>query len=177
MGFAEAPRDQDVAGLPAALLVFGYAGLGAFALVTVTYPVLYLLGQVSLLTRSALNSALPAARPCSSCGKALLAAGAGLIFWSLRAIEPVRLTTTGPYARLRGPMYAGYFLAFAGVVLLTLNLPALPSLLFVPAQATVARHEEAGLAALFREDYRGYAGLAGRFLTRWRRGRGEASFK
>ena len=76
-------------------------------------------------------------------GTALLAVGLILAFWSLRAIEPGALTTTGPYAYVRHPMYTGYVLAFAGLFPLTLNLLALLPLLAIPSQIAVARCEEA----------------------------------
>lgn len=142
----------------------GYAGLGAFALVTVACPALFPLGRIDLVTGSVLQL-----RPFG--GMALLAAGTALVFWSLRAIEPGRLTTAGPCVRLRHPTYTGYFLAFAGVVLLPLHLLAMPSLLFVPARAAVARREEADLATRFSGVYRAYAAITGRLWPRRRRGR------
>ena len=164
------PRDQGAAGLPAYLLVLGYAGLGTFVLVTVGYPALFLLGHIDLVTGSVLQLRPLGGTAFQLGGMALLATGTALVFWSLHVIEPGTLTTTGPYARLRHPMYTGYFLVFAGVVLLTLNLLALPSLLFVPAQAAVARREEADLLDRFGGEYRAYAAIAGRFWPRWRRG-------
>ena len=92
--------------------------------------------------------------------------GLALAFWSLSAIEPGALTTTGPYAYARHPMYAGYVLAFAGLFPLTLHLLALLALLAVPAQLAVARREESSLAARYGTAYRAYAERTGRFWPR-----------
>lgn len=75
---------------------------------------------------------------------------------------------TGPYARVRHPMYTGDMLAFLGVFPLTLSLLALVSLLAVPAQVAVAGIEEAGLEGRFGASYRVYAARSGRFLPRLR---------
>jgi len=93
----------------------------------------------------------------------MLAVGLVLAFWSLRAIEPGALTTTGPYTYIRHPMYTGYILVFSGLFPLTLNLIALLSLLAVPAQIAVAQYEEAALIARYGTAYRAYAARTGRF--------------
>jgi protein-S-isoprenylcysteine O-methyltransferase Ste14 len=166
------PHDHDTASPAGALSALGIVGLGAFVVVTFGYPLLYLLGRLDLLTGSVLQLRFPGDTAVQLAGTALLAVGLILAFWSLRAIEPGALTTTGPYAYLRHPMYTGYVLAFAGLFPLTLNLLALLSLLAVPAQIAVARHEEAALEARYGTAYRAYAVQTGRFWPRvWRRGR------
>lgn len=162
------PPDRSAAELPAALLGLGYTGLGVFALVTVAYPALYLLGRLDRLTGSVLQLRFPGDTAVQIAGIVLLAAGIVLEVWSFRAIRPGTLTMTGPYARVRHPMYTGYMLAFLGVFPLTLNLLALVSLLAVPAQVAVAGIEEAGLEGRFGASYRVYAARTGRFLPRLR---------
>lgn len=153
-----------------ALLVLGYAGLGAFALITIAYPVLYALGRLDLLTRSVLQLRFPGDTIVQLAGMALLAAGMSLVFWSLHAIAPGTLTVRGPYARVRHPMYMGYFFVFTGLFGLTLNLLALVPLLAVPGLVAVARREEVALAARYGMAYRAYAARTGRFWPRipWR---------
>ncbi len=160
------PHDHDTASPAGALPVLGFIGLGAFVLVTIAYPVLYLLGRLDLLTGSVLQLRFPGDTAVQLAGTALLAVGLILAFWSLRAIEPGALTTTGPYAFVRHPMYTGYVFVFAGLFPLTLNLLALLALLAVPAQIAVARHEEAVLEARYGTAYRAYAARTGRFWPR-----------
>ena len=164
------PHDHGLAGPPGALLLLGFVGLGAFILVTVAYPVLYMLGRLDILTLSVLQLRFPGDTAVQLAGTAMLAVGLVLAFWSLHAIEPGALTTTGPYAYVRHPMYTGYVFVFAGLFPLTLNLLALLSLLAVPAQVAVARREEAALEAQYGTAYRAYAARTGRFWprTRWR---------
>lgn len=164
------PRDHAVEEIGSALLVLGYAGLGAFALITIAYPVLYALGRLDLLTRSVLQLRFPGDTIVQLAGMALLAAGMSLVFWSLHAIAPGTLTVGGPYARVRHPMYTGYFFVFTGLFGLTLNLLALVPLLAVPGLVAVARREEVALAARYGMAYRAYAARTGRFWPRipWR---------
>jgi protein-S-isoprenylcysteine O-methyltransferase Ste14 len=144
----------------------GSVGLGAFVLVTVGYPVLYLLGWLDLLTGSVLQLRFQGDTAVQIAGACMLAAGLVLAFWSLHAIVPGTLTTTGPYAAVRHPMYTGYILAFAGLFFLTFNLIALPALLAIPAQIAVATAEERSLEARYGASYRAYAARTGRFWPR-----------
>ena len=160
------PRDRSAAGLPGALLAIGYAGLGAFVLVTIGYPVLFALGRLDLFGRSMLQLRFPGDTAVQLAGMAMLAAGLVLVFWSLRAIDPGTLTTTGPYAIVRDPMYAGYLFVFAGLFPFTLNLLALLSLLAIPGQLAIALLEEASLEARYGAIYRAYAARTGRLRPR-----------
>ena len=162
------PHDHGAMGAAGALPALGSAGLGAFVLMTIAYPLLYLAGRLDSLTGSVLQLRFPGDTVVQLAGAALLAAGLVLAFWSLHALKPGTLTTTGPYARMRHPMYAGYVLAFAGLFPLTLNLLALLSLLAIPAQIAVALREEATLETRYGAAYRAYAARTGRFLP-WAR--------
>ena len=78
------PRDRSAAGLPGALLAIGYAGLGAFVLVTIGYPVLFALGRLDLFGRSLLQLRFPGDTAVQLAGMGMLAAGLVLVFWSPR---------------------------------------------------------------------------------------------
>lgn len=163
------PRDHSAAGLPAALLALGYAGLAAFALLTIAYPALFVLGWLDLLTHSVLQLRFPGDTAVQLAGTGLVALGLVLVFWSLHAIDPGALTAKGPYARMRHPMYTGYVFVFAGLFPLTLNLIALLPLLAIPGQIAVARREEITLETRYGAAYRAYAARTGRFLPGVRR--------
>ncbi|MEN6341717.1 MAG: methyltransferase [Methanospirillum sp.] len=161
-------HDRGVEGVPEYQILLGYIGLGAFTLVTVAYPVLYVLGVLDLVTGSPLQLRFPGDTTVQLAGMALLAAGLVLVFWSLDAIDPHGLTTRGPYAAVRHPMYMGYFFAFIGLFALTLNLLALLSVFVVPGQIAQARHEETGLEARHGSAWKAYAARTGRFWPRVR---------
>jgi protein-S-isoprenylcysteine O-methyltransferase Ste14 len=162
------PDHGESTGVPGAVRILGIVGLGAFVLVTLAYPALYLLGRLDLLTGSRFQLRFPGDTAVQIAGVALLAAGLVLAFWSLHAIRPGMLTTTGPYAYVRHPMYTGYILVIIGLFPLTLNLLALLPLLAVPAQIAMGRHEEAALEARYNAAYRAYAARTPRFRPRMR---------
>ena len=106
-------------------------------------------------------------------GSVLYTAGVGLILWGRFALGEMyyvstafgaqlfaghRLVTSGPYALVRHPMYAGATLWALGGTLLfrtwgfLVLLAAVPAVLFVRA-----RREEEALAAEFGEEWRAYA--------------------
>lgn len=104
-------------------------------------------------------------------GAALIALGLGLRAWAaghLRKAEP--LTTSGPYAHLRHPLYFGTALILAGFAVacgrawLALLLAAYFLLLFVP----VVRREERERSALTIEGYASYAAQVPAFWPRLR---------
>lgn len=86
-------------------------------------------------------------------GALLLAAGAALIIWALaavrwRAAAPSvgdALASTGPYARVRHPLYDGVFLELAGAAILRPTWPLLLSCLlsagWILIQARVEEHD------------------------------------
>ncbi len=165
------PDDHSEGKAAGNVRLLGLVGLAAFVLVTFAYPVLFAIGRLDLLTRSVLQLRFPGDTAVQCAGIALLGAGLVLAFWSLHAIRPGTLTTTGPYAWVRHPMYTGYCLTFAALVLLTLNLLALPALLAIPAQVAAAKAEEAWLEERYGADFRVYAARTGRFLPRLRQER------
>lgn len=104
-------------------------------------------------------------------GAALFAAGAGLRVW---AQEHVRyrldgahsLATTGPYRRLRNPVYLGTTLLCVGTVATTGRpwLAAVTAAWCAGVYAPAVRFEEAHLREKFGEAYRRYR----RRVPRWR---------
>jgi protein-S-isoprenylcysteine O-methyltransferase Ste14 len=98
-------------------------------------------------------------------------------FWLLAAAWRVlydaqragRLATTGPYARLRHPQYAGFVLIMFGFLL---QWPTLLTLAMFPVlvvmYARLARREEREVAAQFGAEYAAYAARVPAFFPRWR---------
>lgn len=79
-----------------------------------------------------------------------------------------RLATTGPYARVRHPQYAGFVLILVGFLLqwpTILTLAMFPVL--VVMYAYLARTEEAEMVASFGDEYRRYATITPRFVPHW----------
>ena len=78
-----------------------------------------------------------------------------------------RLATTGPYARLRHPQYAGFVLIMLGFLL---QWPTILTLLMFPVLVTMyarlARREEREALAAFGDAYADYAAVTPAFLPR-----------
>ncbi len=100
----------------------------------------------------------------------------GLLIWvhavlgrhwntNLRLQEGHRLVTTGPYRRVRHPMYSALIGVFSGLALIAANWLMVP-LLLGSAYALVRRvgKEEAMMIAVFGDEYRDYMRRSGRFL-------------
>lgn len=96
-------------------------------------------------------------------------------FWLLAAAWKVlyqaqrehRLATTGPYARIRHPQYAGFVLIMFGFLL---QWPTLVTLVMFPIlvfmYAHLAKREEREVTAEFGEAYMRYAARTPRFIPR-----------
>ena len=67
------------------------------------------------------------------------------------------LITTGPYARVRHPIYGGMLLAMLGSAMAQSVLWLLPLLVYGPTFISRARDEERRLSEQFPEHYRAYA--------------------
>ncbi|WP_421880412.1 methyltransferase family protein [Pacificispira sp.] len=102
---------------------------------------------------------------------ALIGAGFWLIsvawhhLWS--AQRAGRLATTGPYARVRHPQYAGFVLVMAGFLVqwpTLLTLAMFPVLVWMYSR--LAKSEEVDTRARFGADYDLYADLVPRFIPR-----------
>lgn len=97
-------------------------------------------------------------------GFVLLARAWSVLYEAQRA---GRLATTGPYARIRHPQYAGFALILFGFLLqwpTILTLAMFPMLLAM--YAWLARVEEAEVLARFGDEYRRYANRTPRFVPR-----------
>jgi len=102
--------------------------------------------------------------PIALCGAVLRALAAGVIR------KDAMLTTSGPYAWTRNPLYLGSFLLGLGFAVMSGNwiaaaLIILPSFIVYP---NVIRNEEAHLARLFPEQFREYCAAVPRFFPRFR---------
>ena len=98
----------------------------------------------------------------------LISAGWRVLFAALKAET---LATTGPYARLRHPQYAGFVLIMIGFLL---QWPTLATLVMFPILLVVYRRlairEEREVEARFGESWRRYAARTPRFIPRLRHG-------
>ncbi len=88
-----------------------------------------------------------------------------------RAQARSELATTGPYARLRHPQYAGFMLIMTGFLL---QWPTLPTLVMFPILVWIylrlARQEEKEALERFGEAYARYRERTPAFIPRWHRG-------
>lgn len=95
----------------------------------------------------------------------LLAASWKILYEAQRAR---RLATSGPYARLRHPQYAGFVLIMFGFLL---QWPTLVTLVLFPIlvfmYARLARVEESDMLAQFGDAYARYAAATPRFVPRF----------
>jgi protein-S-isoprenylcysteine O-methyltransferase Ste14 len=104
-------------------------------------------------------------------GVALAALGQGIRIWAAGTIHKAQeVTTGGPYAYVRHPLYCGTFfitLAYGLMSGLWWSLAVLIPLYLLLHVAAIAS-EERKLCELFGESYREYARQVGRFLPGWR---------
>jgi protein-S-isoprenylcysteine O-methyltransferase Ste14 len=98
------------------------------------------------------------------------------VFWAMLSLPPSQgrrgLVTTGPFARVRHPLYA-VSLFFLGLMTIASSrswvVAAAWPLTYALAHAWV-RFEERGLEVVFGDAWRAYAAATPRFLPRMRRG-------
>jgi protein-S-isoprenylcysteine O-methyltransferase Ste14 len=90
--------------------------------------------------------------------------------WSVlyQAQRAGRLATTGPYARMRHPQYAGFVFILFGFLL---QWPTLLTLAMFPVLVVMygylARREEAEMLARFGDAYRRYRDAVPAFIPKW----------
>jgi len=112
-------------------------------------------------------------------GIATTASGYALFLWSVLARGKYatswempgdqKLVTWGPYRYVRHPSYLAYFIMFAGLFLLLLNLVALVPLVAIPGYVGVTTVEDEMLRRRFGEAAVEYQRVTGRFLPKRRR--------
>lgn len=132
----------------------GFTGLTAFNLLVVqTVP----------------HNPLMLASPGSGVGMGLLLIGLAIRSWSAGTLNKSReLTTSGPYALIRNPLYVGSFLMMVGFCLLCRDWP---TLLFVAIPMsylywTQVRLEEEKLSRYFPVQWHDYVQHTPRFIPR-----------
>jgi len=87
------------------------------------------------------------------------------------AVREARLATTGPYARIRHPQYAGFMLIMTGFLLqwpTLVTLAMYPILIVMYVRLALAEEREA--QARFGAEYERYAARTPRFLPQFRSG-------
>ncbi len=110
--------------------------------------------------------------------------GSAFVLWARQSLGPMygvstssaaqlrvshQLIQRGPYARVRHPMYLGYWLLFAGALLIYRTWTPLALLVMcVPAFYRRARREEAALAVRFGGVWDDYAARVPMFVPSWR---------
>lgn len=117
-------------------------------------------------------------------GLNLVGSGTALWFWARRTLGRMmgistssaaqltvdhRLVQNGAYAIVRHPMYLGYWLFLAGVLVIYRTwMPILLLILLVAAFSKRARREELVLGAAFAEEWRAYAQRVPMFMPHWK---------
>lgn len=100
-------------------------------------------------------------------GSLLVLYGAAIRLWaSAYLVKLDRVTTEGPYALTRNPLYIGTFFSASGVCLAAQSLPAWLAhlLFFFLVYPPTIRAEERELEAKFGEEYRAYRAAVPRFV-------------
>lgn len=147
----------------------------AYAAMHVAYGVALLYALTPWLDAAQLP--LPAALRWLGLG--LIAAAMALYAWTHRSLGSLwsglleislnhRLVRSGPYRRVRHPMYTAFFIYVAGMLLLSANALAggIPLLVTCVMYAGRVRAEEQMMLEQFGEDYRAYMARTGRLLPR-----------
>jgi protein-S-isoprenylcysteine O-methyltransferase Ste14 len=110
-------------------------------------------------------------------GALVAAAGEALRLWASGHLEKdERLTTSGPYAWTRNPLYLGSFLLGLGFCIAARPLPFLPALLalFAFVYHPVMKREASRLRGAYPEAYEAYAARVPLFVPRRPKAGGEA---
>lgn len=126
----------------------------------------------------------PLERAAPLVGTPLVLAGVATVFWGRLTLGPMwdlsssfgatifpdhRLVTSGPFARVRHPIYAGWFLVALGDLLVFRNWTAVYMLPSVPSMLLRAWREEQVLGRRFGEEWRAYRRAVPGWVPRVRR--------
>jgi len=160
-------------------LALAALGTGAFFLQSFLYIVLVAAGVEVAIRNTLMQLTFALDTWVQQAGLGVTAFGYALFLWSVLARgkyatswempSDQRLVTWGPYKYVRHPSYLAYFIMFAGLFLVLLNLAALVPLAAVPGYVGITKVEDAMLRQRFGEAAVEYQSNTGRFLPRRRR--------
>lgn len=160
-------------------LALAALGTGVFFLESVLYVFFVTAGLEMTIRNTSLQLMFPFDSWVQLTGIGATAFGYALFLWSVLARGKYatswempgdqKLVTWGPYEYVRHPSYLAYFVMFAGLFLLLLNLAALVPLVAVPGYVSVATVEDEMLRKRFGETAVEYQATTGKFLPRRRR--------
>jgi protein-S-isoprenylcysteine O-methyltransferase Ste14 len=103
-------------------------------------------------------------------GLAVVAIGEGLRLWASGHIhKSAEVTTTGPYAMCRHPLYLGHYLVATGFCVTGDSITAfiIVSLAFFVIYLPTWKNEEQNLVNLFGDTYREFMAVTPAMLPRW----------
>ena len=149
-----------------------------YTLLMVTFW-LALVIQPVLLPRLGLSTTAWWGLAIQAVGLALILSGLALHWWArshLRHfyVEDVQfqegqyLVDTGPYRRVRHPVFSSFFLIALGMMLVNPALTTLAMAVYVAIDFTSAARQEEALLSDKLPEYAGYMQRTGRFIPRWR---------
>jgi len=158
------------------IFVLAAFGTLVFFAEAVLYVPIVLLGFEWILTDSLVQLRFAFDSFVQLAGMFITGFGYSLFVWSVLArgryatswemSENHKLVTGGPYRYVRHPSYLAYFILFAGLFMILLNIVALIPFIAVPGYVCMTRSEEELLARRFGEEYRKYQRVTGRFFPK-----------
>jgi protein-S-isoprenylcysteine O-methyltransferase Ste14 len=137
--------------------------------VRITVIVFVLLMAEDVLTGVRPHSLINYRDPESDFGLVLIALGLGIRTWAAGVLHKTReLTTTGPYALIRNPLYVGSFLIMAGFAALIGDVKNIVVILGPLAGLYLLQvlHEERVLSSIYGDRWRDYAAQTPRIFPR-----------
>ena len=158
------------------IFVLAAFGTLVFFAESILYVPMVLLGFQWVLTDSILQLRFAFDSYVQLAGMVLTGSGYFLFVWSVLSrgkyatswamSENHKLVTWGPYRYVRHPSYLAYFILFAGLFMMLLNMVAVVPFLAIPGYVGMTKSEEELLARRFGEEYRKYQRVTGRFFPK-----------
>lgn len=135
--------------------------------------------QPVLLPRLSLSTAAWWGLAIQAAGLALIFCGLALHWWArlhlkhfyvedVLFVDGQYLVDTGPYSRVRHPVFSSFFLIALGMMLVNPALTTLAMVVYVVIDFSSAAREEEALLSEKLPEYVGYMQRTGRFIPRWR---------